>query len=135
MTPLHMHHLPLDVRRTMQFAARHRLLGQKVGDDLGYIVHTLLCSLFGGERAPKPFNVPQQGVAQRSDLDAGTLPLLAYPSAPLDDLRRDAERLADADALSAVDWDRAASKPIPPLRNGGARSGERRVGEEGVGTS
>src|SRR3546814_19895209 len=73
MTPLHMHHLPLDVRRTMQFAARHRLLGQKVGDDLGYIVHTLLCSLFGGERAPKPFNVPQQGVAQRSDLDAGTL--------------------------------------------------------------
>src|SRR3546814_20925971 len=118
MTPLHMHHLPLDVRQTMQFAARHRLLGQRIGDDLGYIVHTLLCSLFGGDRAPKPFSVPQQGVAQRSDWDAGTLPLLAYASAPLDDLRGDAARMPATDALSAVDWERGTSTPIPTLPRG-----------------
>ena len=108
---LAMLHLPLDLAKVMAAGRAHDLVHDDWAADLGYLVHSLLARLFDGE-PPRPFDVqPARGDGRRVDV-------LAYTrAAPEAELAR-ARRTADAVIESAVDWSRAAFKPMPELDRG-----------------
>ncbi len=102
-TPLYMLKLPLDERRLYAFAASQGL-SQHEDTDEGYVAHALLAALFG-PAAPKPFAL------QRSRQQP--LSLLAYAAQPSESFEEIARLQAAPDVYQAIDWQAAASKPMP----------------------
>jgi CRISPR system Cascade subunit CasE len=105
-------HLPVDPRALYACGRAHRLLDNTHSVELGYLVHSLLSRLWGAA-APKPFDVPDP--SPRSGQKLG---VLAYAGEALPALLARAQASADADALGAIDWDRAGAKPMPDLAAG-----------------
>ncbi len=101
-TPLYMLKLPINEKRLYTFAASQKLSGQG-GTDEGYILHALLFALFGAA-APKPFTLQRKGQH---------ISLLAYAAHPRNTFEETARLHAEADVYEAVNWDAAASKPMP----------------------
>ncbi len=104
-TPLHLLYLPLPSRRIAAFAKRHRALS----GDQGYLVHGVLSAVFG-EQAPKPFSIAG---------DTGErLSVYAYADRDLAALRKARDPFAPPDVDDLVDWEAAATKPMPTLPAG-----------------
>jgi CRISPR system Cascade subunit CasE len=102
---LHMLHLPIRQRQLLACGREHGLVTDTNAVDLGYLVHALLKRALGN-RAPRPFDI-QTGTA------AGQLPVIAYGDDDAATLRQRAATSGDAPAQTAIDWDKASSKPMP----------------------
>lgn len=103
--PLHLLYLPLSSRRVAAFAKRHRALSS----DRGYLVHGVLSAVFG-EQAPKPFSIAG---------DTGErLSVYAYAGRDLEALRDARDPFAPPDVDELIDWEAAATKPMPALPAG-----------------
>lgn len=115
---LHMVHLPVRLREFMACGRGHRLVSDGWSADLGYLVHAFLARLLA-EQAPKPFDVQDApGTGEALSLDAQRLHVLAYADADHGTLADLARRQGDAQAVDAVDWARAGSKPMPAIAAG-----------------
>jgi CRISPR system Cascade subunit CasE len=114
--PVYMLSLPVCPRRLAEFAHAQRIAARRSGGgefDTGYAVHALFAALFG-ELAPHPFRVRS---GDRPTTPAGAagaaLPVLAYSCVGRDGLDDRARATAEPDLYRAIDWDRAADKPMP----------------------
>ena len=120
-TPLYMLHLPIESRHLFAFAADTGLMARRPALDTGYRLHALFAALFG-PAAPKPFAIPDQAGANGGG-DPAVLPILAYSSRPLAELRALAQAAATPQAWRAVSWDAAADKPMPAAFQAGLALG------------
>lgn len=100
--PFFMVSLEVPTNRMMALGRRRGLPIRET--DNGYLVHTLLCELFG-DLAPKPFAI--QGKEGRQ------LRILGYTNARLDELRERADALADPTVHNSCNWGTLAAKPMP----------------------
>lgn len=110
---LRMVRLSIDARRLISFAG-NRLPPRH--DDLGFLAHRLLASLFG-EGVVQPFRA--------LDASRRNIPVLGYTSHSEEELRSHAETFADPAAHAAVDWSALGVKPMP-----GGWERDRRMGFE-----
>lgn len=121
---LHLLRVDLDLPGLYRLADDHRLLapgkrGQVLTDDLGYVLHAAFMALFGDQR-PEVFTPDPSAGAHHA---ARKLRVLAYTRSDLPSLRERARTYADPVAFSLVDWERAASKPMPTTWREGQRLG------------
>ena len=100
---LYMTQMSLDTRALMHIADRRLLFQHSL--DMGYLVHSQLCELFGDELAPKPFMLGEN--------DGPRLQVTGYSSVPAEKLAQYAQTFAQPVAYRVVDWDAFASKPMP----------------------
>ena len=103
-----------DVGRLIRWAERHRLLASRQDDDLGYALHALLEAAFD-TFAPKPFALLREAKPPAA--------LLAYSTAPSDQLREHAQCFAAPDAAEAIGLDTLAVKTMPEVWTAGRRLG------------
>ncbi|CAK0741893.1 CRISPR system Cascade subunit CasE [Azospirillaceae bacterium] len=120
-TTLYMLHLPIDARRLMEFARMHSLSGPQASADVGYLLHALFAALFGRD-APKPFAESNREASSRR-ASSDCLEVLSYSRHSLEALKARAEFEAEPSVYRAVDWSRAADKPMPNRFPPGMRLG------------
>jgi CRISPR system Cascade subunit CasE len=110
--PFYMVSLEVLSDRVMALGKR-RGLPLRVTDN-GYLVHTAFGELFG-DLAPRPFAI--QGNRGRK------IRILGYTDNPLNELRHQADAVADPTVHSTCDWESAAAKPMPQEWKPGGRFG------------
>ena len=109
-----LHLLTFDVD-THALVRRARARGLPMHEiDAGYLVHAWLEATFG-PAAVRPFTLDPAVQA--------TARVLAYATAPLDELKDAAATYADPTDWAACRWDTAASKPMPSAFPAGTRLG------------
>ena len=91
----------IDTRRLVSFAGKGLPPGH---DDLAFLVHGLLSSLFG-ERAVQPFRILAD---QRREVT-----IVGYSRIAAEELREHAKEFADPLAHASVDWSGFATKDMP----------------------
>jgi CRISPR system Cascade subunit CasE len=99
MRSLHLVRIPFHAPRLLRFASEHGITQED--ETLGYILHAWLTALFG-DAAPKPF----RNLERCSEV-------LAYAPVDAASLLARAEREGALHALSALDANGVASKPMP----------------------
>lgn len=108
---LYMARLQLDARRLAQLAERQRL--PPGHEDTGFLVHAQLAALFG-DSVLRPF----RALDKRDQVE-----ILGYTRIDSQGLVDRAKRFADPADYAACDWNRLATKPMPPSWRGGERLG------------
>ncbi|MBK8265656.1 MAG: type I-E CRISPR-associated protein Cas6/Cse3/CasE [Nannocystis sp.] len=121
--PLHLLRLDLDVPSLYGLARDHGLVhpgrrGPVLTSDLGYVLHAAFMALFG-EHHPELFAQDPSASAH----DTRRVRVLAYSEHDLAALREHAQTYADPSAYRLIDWERAASKPMPATWREGQRLG------------
>lgn len=107
MTTLHLLRLPFDGRALTALGVAQGHVGDRFAVDSGYLVHAGLKAVLG-EAAPKPFLIEHE--------DRDPLPVLAYGSRSLAELRRLAEA---GEHARLVRWEAAVERELPlPLAPG-----------------
>lgn len=121
---LHLLRLDLDVPGLYGLARDHGLVhpgrrGPVLTSDLGYVLHAAFMALFG-DHNPDLFTVDPSAPAHAAPR---VVRVLAYSEHDLATLRDHAQTYADPAAYHLVDWERAASKPMPSTWREGQRLG------------
>jgi CRISPR system Cascade subunit CasE len=111
---LHMVQLSPDMPRFIRWAEQHRLLHQRLEDDLGYALHALLRAAFD-TLAPSPFAFTRR--------PARAPTLLAYSAHPGAALREQAAAFAEPDVVAAIGLGGLADKQMPDCFGAGRRLG------------
>jgi CRISPR system Cascade subunit CasE len=111
---LHMVQLSPDMPRCIRWAEQHRLLHQRLEDDLGYALHALLRAAFD-TLAPSPFALVRR--------PGRTPTLLAYSAHPGAALREQAAAFAEPDVVAAIGLTAMAEKQMPDRFTAGRRLG------------
>jgi CRISPR system Cascade subunit CasE len=111
---LHMVQLSPDMPRFIRWAEQHRLLHQRLEDDLGYALHALLRAAFD-TLTPSPFAFLRR--AQRAPT------LLAYSPHSGAALREQAAAFAEPDVVVAIGLEGMAEKQMPTRFAAGRRLG------------
>lgn len=110
-------HLPLRLRGFMECGRGHRLVSDTWSADLGYLAHAFLARLLGAH-APKPFDLQDQPGPSPAHPQDALLHILAYSATDHSTLIGLARQGGDTQAIEALDWARAGSKPMPPFAAG-----------------